>query len=82
MGYEPNTIVERVVVWAEDQDSYSLSTCFYRVMGSFHEFLSKEEFDSMIRARPSPLDVVLGSYLHELAYLCMLVGRDWTNRLS
>ncbi|OTA64074.1 hypothetical protein K449DRAFT_381017 [Hypoxylon sp. EC38] len=61
MGYGPKTMVERGVVWAEDQDpfghvmnsqySHFLSTCFHRVMESFDQFLSKEEFDDMIHAR-------------------------------
>ncbi|RYP52379.1 hypothetical protein DL768_002410 [Monosporascus sp. mg162] len=61
MGYGPKTMVERGVVWAEDQDpfghvmnsqySHFLSTCFHRVMESFDEFLSKEEYNDMIRGR-------------------------------
>ncbi|KAI1207296.1 uncharacterized protein F4807DRAFT_435209 [Annulohypoxylon truncatum] len=61
MGYGPKTMVERGVVWAEDQDPFGhvmnsqyahfFSTCFHRVMESFDQFLSKEEFDDMIHAR-------------------------------
>lgn len=61
MGYDPKTMVERGVVWAEDQDPFGhvmqsqymhfLGTCFHRVMESYDEFLSEKEYDDMIHAR-------------------------------
>ncbi|KAI8959259.1 hypothetical protein F5Y11DRAFT_333597 [Daldinia sp. FL1419] len=61
MGYDPNTMVERGVVWAEDQDPFGhvmhsqymhfLGQCFHRVMESYDEFLSEEEYDGMINAK-------------------------------
>ena len=61
MGYDPTTMVERGVVWAEDQDPFGhvqnaaymhfMSMCFHRVMESYDEFLSEEEYDDMIHAR-------------------------------
>ncbi|RYP08962.1 hypothetical protein DL764_001573 [Monosporascus ibericus] len=38
MGFDPKTIVERGVIWAEDQDPCG-------------HYLSKEEYDGMIHAR-------------------------------
>ncbi|ROW11897.1 hypothetical protein VPNG_04906 [Cytospora leucostoma] len=61
MGYDPSTMVERGVVWAEDQDPFGhvmqsqymhfLGTCFHRVMESYDEFLSKQDYNDMINAR-------------------------------
>ncbi|KAK2598177.1 hypothetical protein QQS21_005729 [Conoideocrella luteorostrata] len=61
MGYAPNTMVERGVLWGEDQDPFGhvmhtqymhfLGVCFHRVMESYDEFLSEEEYDDMIHAR-------------------------------
>ncbi|KAK8042248.1 hypothetical protein PG993_006771 [Apiospora rasikravindrae] len=61
MGYDPATMVERGVVWAEDQDPFGhvmqsqymhfLGTCFHRVMESYDEHLTKQEYDDMIHAR-------------------------------
>ncbi|KAK7751564.1 hypothetical protein SLS62_006514 [Diatrype stigma] len=53
-------MVEHGVLWAEHQDPYGhvmhtqfmhfLGACFYRVMESYDEYLSKEECDGMIQA--------------------------------
>ncbi|KAK8089872.1 hypothetical protein PG997_004833 [Apiospora hydei] len=61
MGYDPATMVERGVVWAEDQDPFGhvmqsqymhfLGTCFHRVMESYDEHLTEQEYDDMIHAR-------------------------------
>jgi hypothetical protein len=61
MGYDPLTMVERGVVWAEDQDPFGhvmqsqfmafLGTCFHRVMESYDEFLSEDEYNDMILAK-------------------------------
>lgn len=61
MGYDPETMVERGVVWAEDQDPFGhvmqsqymhfLGTVFHRVMESYDEFLSEEEYDGMIKGK-------------------------------
>ncbi|KAI1384496.1 uncharacterized protein F4822DRAFT_415370 [Hypoxylon trugodes] len=61
MGYDPATMVERGVVWAEDQDPFGhmmhsqythfFGTCIHRVMESYDEWLSEEEYDDMINAR-------------------------------
>ncbi|KAK8046185.1 hypothetical protein PG996_014249 [Apiospora saccharicola] len=61
MGYDPATMVERGVVWAEDQDPFGhvmqsqfmhfMGTCFHRVMESYGEHLTEREYDDMIHAR-------------------------------
>lgn len=61
LGYDPSTMVERGVVWAEDQDPFGhvmhsqymhfLGACSHRFMESYSEFLSEEEYDDMIHAR-------------------------------
>ncbi|KAI3390884.1 hypothetical protein diail_8445 [Diaporthe ilicicola] len=61
MGYDPSTMVERGVVWAEDQDPFGhvmhsqymhfLGACFHRFMESYSEILSEQEYDDMIHAR-------------------------------
>ncbi|KAJ7084058.1 hypothetical protein B0H15DRAFT_849922 [Mycena belliarum] len=61
MGYDPQTMVERGIVWAEDQDPFGhvmqsqymtfLGICFHRVMESYNEFLSEEEYNDMISAK-------------------------------
>ena len=61
MGYDPQTMVERGVLWAEDQDPFGhvmqsqymhfLGTCFHRVMESYDEFLSETEYNDMILAK-------------------------------
>lgn len=61
MGFDPKTMVERGVLWAEDQDPFGhvmqsqymhfLGTCFHRVMESYDEFLSQQEYDDMIHAK-------------------------------
>lgn len=66
MGYDPQTMVERGVVWAEDQDPFGhvmhsqymhfLGICFHRVMESYDEYLSQEEYNDMVLAkRVSPV---------------------------
>ncbi|KAF2864791.1 hypothetical protein BDV95DRAFT_508618 [Massariosphaeria phaeospora] len=60
MGYDPQTMVERGVLWAEDQDPFGhvmqsqfmqyLGTGFHRVMESYDEFLTEEEYNGMILA--------------------------------
>ncbi|KID75878.1 uncharacterized protein G6M90_00g049490 [Metarhizium brunneum] len=61
MGFDPNTMIEHGVLWAEHQDPFGhvmqgqymsfLGACFWRVMESYDEFLSKEECDDMIQAK-------------------------------
>lgn len=61
MGYDPRTMVERGVVWAEDQDPFGhvthsqyihfLSTCWHRVMESYGDFLTEQEYSDMISAK-------------------------------
>lgn len=61
MGYEPKTMVERGVAWAEDQDPFGhmnhsqflhfFSLCWQRIMESYDEFLSEEEYQGMIHAK-------------------------------
>jgi acyl-CoA thioesterase FadM len=61
MGYDPQTMVERGVFWAEDQDPFGhvmqsqfmqfLGTCFHRVMESYDEFLSDAEYNDMVLAK-------------------------------
>lgn len=61
MGYDPQTMVERGVVWAEDQDPFGhvmqsqymhfLGICFHRVMESYDEFLSEKEYNDMVLAK-------------------------------
>jgi len=61
MGYDPATMVERGVLWAEDQDPFGhvmqsqymhfLGTCFHRVMESYDEFLSSQEYTDMISGK-------------------------------
>ncbi|KAI1817266.1 hypothetical protein GGS20DRAFT_533346 [Poronia punctata] len=72
MGYDPKTMVERGVVWAEDQDPLGavmraqyiqfFDNCFYRVMESYEEFLSQQEYDDMIQAR----SIILAVRKHEV----------------
>jgi acyl-CoA thioesterase FadM len=61
MGYDPKTMVERGVLWAEDQDPFGhvmqsqythfLGTTFHRTMESYDEFLSEQEYHDMINAK-------------------------------
>lgn len=61
MGFDPKTMVEHGVLWAEHQDPYGhvmhsqfmqfLGACFYRVMEGYDEYLSKEECDGMVKAK-------------------------------
>ena len=61
MGYDPVTMTERGVVWAEDQDPFGhvmqsqymhyFGNTFHRVMESYSLYLSEKEYDDMIHAR-------------------------------
>lgn len=61
MGYDPRTMVEHGVLWAEHQDPFGhvmqsqymqfLGTCFHRVMESYHEYLSDDEYEGMVSGR-------------------------------
>ena len=61
MGYDPKTMVERGVLWAEDQDPFGhvmqsqfmhfLGTSFHRVMESYDEYLDEQEYSNMITAK-------------------------------
>jgi hypothetical protein len=57
-GFDSCTMVERGVVWAEDQDPFGhvmqsrymqfLGMCFHRVMESYDEYLSETEYEDML----------------------------------
>ncbi|KAI1824021.1 hypothetical protein F4861DRAFT_539483 [Xylaria intraflava] len=61
MGYDPTTMAEHGVVWAEDQDPYGhvmhsqymhwAGSCLYRIMESYDEWLTKQECDDMIQGK-------------------------------
>ena len=61
MGYDPTTMTERGLVWAEDQDPFGhvmnpafthfLSMGNFRVVESFEQWLGPAEYDNMITAR-------------------------------
>ncbi|CAH0058128.1 unnamed protein product [Clonostachys solani] len=61
MGYDPKTMIEHGVLWAEHQDPFGhvkqsqymafLGTCFHRVMESYDEFLSEEEYEGMVNGK-------------------------------
>ena len=61
MGYDPTTMVERGVVWAEDQDPFNhvmhsqfmhfFGTVFHRVMESYDQWLSEEEYTTMFQGK-------------------------------
>ncbi|KAI1359937.1 hypothetical protein F5Y08DRAFT_349184 [Xylaria arbuscula] len=61
MGYDPKTMVEHGVVWAEDQDPYGhvmhsqymhwAGSCLYRIMEGYDEWLSKQECDDIIQGK-------------------------------
>ena len=61
MGYDPHTMVERGVLWAEDQDPFGhvkqsrfmhfLGIGFHRTMESYGEYLSEDEYEDMIHAK-------------------------------
>ncbi|KAI0157895.1 hypothetical protein GGR52DRAFT_180367 [Hypoxylon sp. FL1284] len=61
MGFDPKTMVEHAVLWAEHQDPFGhvmqsqfmryLGTCFHRVMESYDEYLSKGEFEGMFQGK-------------------------------
>ncbi|RYP72120.1 hypothetical protein DL769_004521 [Monosporascus sp. CRB-8-3] len=61
MGYDPQTMAERGVLWAEDQDPFGhvmqskfmhfLGIGFHRTMESYDEFLSEQEYADMILAK-------------------------------
>lgn len=67
MGYEPRTMVERGVLWAEDQDPFGhfmqsqfmnfLGSCFIRFMESFDEFLDEQEHSDMLNTKSIMLAV-------------------------
>ncbi|KAI0476352.1 hypothetical protein GGR56DRAFT_666001 [Xylariaceae sp. FL0804] len=60
-GYDPKTMVEHGVVWAEDQDPYGhvmhsqymhwAGSCLFRIMEGYDEWLSKKECDDMIQGK-------------------------------
>ncbi|CZR47884.1 uncharacterized protein FPRO_13551 [Fusarium proliferatum ET1] len=60
-GFEAKTMVERGVTWAEDQDPFGhvahsqylhfFGICWQRVMESYDEFLSKQEYEDMIKGK-------------------------------
>lgn len=61
MGFESQTMVERGVTWAEDQDPFGhvmhsqfvhfFGLCWQRVMESYGEFLSDQDYGDMITAK-------------------------------
>lgn len=61
MAFEPQTMVERGVAWAEDQDPFGhvmhtqylhyFGLCWQRVMESYREFLSEDDYQGMISAK-------------------------------
>lgn len=61
MGYEPKTMAEGGVVWAEDQDPSSyvirsyylhfLGVCSHCFMESYDEWFSEKEYNDIIHAR-------------------------------
>ena len=61
MGYDPSTMTERGLVWAEDQDPFGhvmnaayphfLSMCNFRVMESFEQWLGPTAYENMVNAR-------------------------------
>lgn len=61
MGYDPQTMVEQGVLWAEHQDPFGhvmqaqymsyLGSCFHRVMESYDDHLSPEEYSGMINGK-------------------------------
>ncbi|KAI0813916.1 hypothetical protein GGR55DRAFT_486787 [Xylaria sp. FL0064] len=56
MGYDPKTMVEHGVLWAEDHDLYAhvmhwAGSCLYRIMEGYDEWLSKQECDDMIQGK-------------------------------
>lgn len=61
MGYDPKTMFERGVVWAEDQDPFGhvmqsqyvqfLGACAHRFLESYDEFLSEQEYNDVIHAK-------------------------------
>ncbi|KAI1203667.1 hypothetical protein F5X97DRAFT_283794 [Nemania serpens] len=61
MGYDPKTMVEHGVVWAEDQDPYGhvmhsqymhwAGSCLYRIMEGYDEWLSDQECADMIQGK-------------------------------
>ncbi|KAI0805667.1 hypothetical protein GGR55DRAFT_690385 [Xylaria sp. FL0064] len=61
MGYDPQTMTERGVLWAEDQDPFGhvnqsrfmhfLGVGFHRTVESQGEFLSEQEYNDMVHAK-------------------------------
>ena len=61
MGFEPQTMVERGVTWAEDQDPFGhvmqsqymhfFGLCWQRVMESYEEYLGTEAYRDLLRGK-------------------------------
>ncbi len=61
MGFDPDTMVEHGVLWAEHQDPYGhvmnaqfmafMGSSWIRVMEGYDEFLSAEELDGVMHAK-------------------------------
>ncbi|KAJ8118008.1 hypothetical protein ONZ43_g4082 [Nemania bipapillata] len=61
MGYDPETMIERGVLWADDQDPFGhvkqskfmhfLGLGFHRTMESCHGFLTDQEYDDMTHGK-------------------------------
>ncbi|KAI0188238.1 hypothetical protein F4808DRAFT_446371 [Astrocystis sublimbata] len=61
MGYDPSTMTERGVLWAEDQDPFGhvkqskfmelLGIGFHRTMESYSEFMSEDEYSDMLQSK-------------------------------
>jgi hypothetical protein len=61
MGYDPTTMVERGVLWAEDQDPFNhvmhsqymhfFGTAFHRVMESYDQWLNEEEYAALFAGK-------------------------------
>lgn len=61
MDYDPTTMVERGVMWADDQDPFAhvtntafphfLSMCNFRVVEGFEQWLGEEEYGHMVAGK-------------------------------
>ncbi|KAF4465881.1 hypothetical protein FALBO_7274 [Fusarium albosuccineum] len=61
MGFDPETMIEHGVAWADDQDPFGhvkqskymefVGTCLHRVTESYAKYLSKEEYTAMITGK-------------------------------
>ncbi|KAI0102568.1 hypothetical protein GGR51DRAFT_287077 [Nemania sp. FL0031] len=70
MGYDPTTMVEHGVDWAEDQDPYGhvkhsqymrwAGSCLYRIREAYGEWLSQQEIEDLIKGKN--VIVVVGKY--------------------